>query len=162
MLMVVVAISAILIHFAIVALGVLAAALMDDTYYSASRTIEKTWQAGPSPRIEVDLFEGYINVVQGTDGQVSAVIEPSSVTKVSQAAADAALDDITISAVQQGDTIRITTRSSTVMSQLKADIELRVPPDASLDLLTGHGYIYIGKTCAGRTGLASSRTRPSH
>ena len=131
--------------------------LLDDIYYRADKTVVYEWEAGPSPIVEVDLYEGYINVIQSHDGRVSATLTPFAVTKKSQAAAEAALDDIKISAVQVGDTIRIKTTKApeVVMSQLKADIELRVPPDASLNLLTGHGYIYIGKAFVG-ANLTSS------
>ena len=128
--------------------------ILDDTYYMARRHVTKAWEVGPSPRVEVNLCEGYITVVQSTDGRVSATISPFAVTKISQAAADAALDDIAITARQQGDTIRIETTKAPrfPMSQLKADIELRIPPDARLDLTTGHGYIYIGKAYRGPYG----------
>jgi hypothetical protein len=135
------------IVLAVVSLLVGGAILFDDTYYPANKTVVYAWDAGPSPIVEVDLYEGYINVIQSHDGRVSARLTPFAVTKESQAATEAALGEIKISATQVGDTIRIKTTKApeVVMSQLKADIELRVPPDASLDLLTGHGYIYIGK-----------------
>jgi hypothetical protein len=125
--------------------------LLDDIYYRADKSVSFEWKAGPSPIVEVDLYEGYINVIQSHDGGVSATLTPFAVTKKSQAAAEAALGDIKISAAKVGNTIRIKTTKDpkVVMSQLKADIELRVPPDASLNLLTGHGYIYIGKSFVG-------------
>jgi hypothetical protein len=128
--------------------------ILDDTHYVARRHVTKAWKVGPSPSVEVSLCEGYITVVQSTDGRVSATLSPFAVTKVSEAAANAALDDIAITATQQGDTIRISTITAPrfPMSQLKADIELRIPPDARLDLTTGHGYIYIGKAYRGPYG----------
>jgi hypothetical protein len=149
-----VAVVAAVIPLAGIALLIVGVSLLDDTYYPARKTSTYTWNAGQSPKVEVNLDEGYIKVVQSTDGRVTAVVTPFAVTKVSQAAADAALGDISISATQDGDTIRIKIAKApkVVMSQLKADIELRVPFDASLDLLTGHGYIYIGKTWGGPNG----------
>ncbi len=128
--------------------------LDDDTYYASGRSVTKSWVVGASPKVEVKLFEGYITVVQSTDGRVSATLSPFAVTKASQAAADLALDDIAIVATQEGDTIRIATTNAPrfPMSQLKADIELCIPPGARLDLVTGHGYIYIGKAWRGPHG----------
>jgi hypothetical protein len=123
------------------------AAVLDDTYYPAQHRITRSWDAGPDPRVEIDVFAGYLNVVQSTDGRVSAKITTSGAYKHSQARADAAVNGVVISATRDGATIRIRATNPQKLRayQLRTDVELRVPPEASVDLLTGHGYIHIGQ-----------------
>ncbi len=42
---------------------------------------------------------------------------------------------------------------------VKTDVELCVPPGASLDLLTGHGYVHIGQYLGGPHG-SQGTSRP--
>ena len=135
-------------------ISLLANLLADDVYYQALRTESISWDVGTDPAIIVDFFDGYISVVQSTDGKVTAVIKRIAVTKGSQSAADAALGLIGVSKSREGDTIRIATRPALTVraSQLQADVELRVPEYARLELLTGEGYIYIGHRWGGPSG----------
>jgi hypothetical protein len=41
-------------------------------------SVTKSWDPGPAPKIDVDLYAGYISVVQSTDGRLSAVITTSA------------------------------------------------------------------------------------
>ncbi len=128
--------------------------VLDDSFYAAEKKITKNWDAGPAPRVSVDVFAGYIDVVQSTDGQVSAVITTSAIFKNSRDGADAAVNGIAISAAHEEDKIRIraTNPSKTRATALRTDVELRVPPGASLDLLTGEGYVHIGQHLGGPNG----------
>lgn len=128
--------------------------LLDDTFPSAMKSVTKTWNAGPAPRIEVDLYGGYISAVQSTDGRVSAVITTSSIFKNSQAGADAAVAGIVLTTDHEGDTIRIraTNPLNPPAFSLRTDVALRVPPGTGLDLLTGHGYIHIGQCLPSPSG----------
>lgn len=128
--------------------------LLDDTFPSAMKSITKTWDAGPAPRIEVDLYGGYISAVQSTDGRVSAVITTSAIFKNSQAGADAAVAGVVLTMDHEGDRIRIraTSPPNHRAFSLRTDIALQVPPGASLDLLTGHGYIHIGQCLPSPSG----------
>jgi hypothetical protein len=130
------------------------AAGCDDSFDPAVRSITKTWDAGPAPKVHVDLFAGYIDVVQSTDGEVSAVITTSGVFKNSQGGPDAALNGIAISATHEGDTIHIgaTNPCNLYAIHLRTDVSLRVPPGASLDLLTGQGFFHIGQCLGGPNG----------
>src|SRR3954469_11564584 len=65
----------------------LAEALHDDPYH-ASGAIRRDWALGPAPTITVDLFEGDIRVLPSADDRISAEIQSSVVTKISQEAAD--------------------------------------------------------------------------
>jgi hypothetical protein len=130
--------------------------LLDDTYYPAVVSITKAWDTGPAPKIDVDLYGGYISVVQSTDGQVSAVITTSAAFKNSQAGADAAVNGVAVAADHDGDTIRIRAANPRNLRafNLQTDVALRVPPGASLDLVTGHGYIHIGQCLPSPAGGA--------
>ena len=110
-------------------------------------SMTKTWDAGPAPKIDVDLYGGYISAVQSTVGRVSAVITTSAAFKNSQAGADAAVNGVSISADHEGDTIRIRATNPRNLSafNLRTDVALCVPPGASLDLATGHGYVHVGQ-----------------
>ncbi len=149
--MILVAVVASSISLSNFALMTLFSVLLDDEHFVSRRSNSFAWDAGSSPRILVELDEGYITVHQSVDGKVRARLDRFAVTKLSQSAADAALEDISCSATREDGEIRITTiRYPTIRAgQLKADIVLEVPPDASLDLLTSHGYIYIGKKWEG-------------
>lgn len=123
------------------------AGMADDSYYPAEKKMSKTWNAGRAPNVSVDLFAGYINVVQSIDDRVSAVFSTTAAFKHSQAGANAAVNGILISNDHEGGTIRIRATNPRNLRALhpRTDVELRVPPGASLDLLTGHGYIHIGR-----------------
>ncbi len=151
----------VLIPFLTFVIGMSLPAFLGEKYHTARRVDALDWDAGPSPTVAVDLFEGYITVAQATDGRVSARLTRFAVTKESQAAADAALDGIALAATREGDAIRIkttTTRTRGKLSQWKADIELRVPPDAAVDLTTGHGSIFLGKVYEGAYGANLATT----
>jgi hypothetical protein len=151
--MAVVAGSAVLIWVAMIT-PVFLAFVIDDTFYAATKKITKKWDAGPAPKVSVDVFAGYINVIQSEDGQVSAVVTTSTTWKISQASADAAVKGIAISAVHEEDTIRICSTNPSNMLGLRTDVELRVPPGASIELVTGHGYVHIGQCLGGPNGNA--------
>ncbi len=150
--MIAVAFTAVLIWLARITVQYLATSL--DTYYPEEKRVTNSWDAGPYPKVKVDLFAGYINVVQSTDGQVSAVITTSTVFKNSEAGAEAAVNGIIVTAVREHDTIsiRATNPLNTQAVSLRTDVELRVPPEASLDVVTRHGYVHVGQYLGGPNG----------
>jgi hypothetical protein len=150
--MAVVAVTAILFWLARISPAFLA--MLDDTFDSATSSFTTRWDAGAAPTIEVDIYGGYISVVQSTDGRVSAVITTSAIVKNSQAGADAAVDGVVLTTDHLGDTIRIraTNPRNPPAFSLTTDVALRVPPGARLDLVTGHGYIHIGQCLPGPNG----------
>jgi hypothetical protein len=126
--------------------------VVGDRFFSTQRSAGEAWDAGPVPRIDVELYSGNISAVQSTDGRVSAVITTTAVVRDSQAGADAAANSIALQTDRDGHTIRIRAanpRNSPALS-LRTDLALRVPEGASLDLLTGHGYIHIGQCLPSR------------
>jgi hypothetical protein len=151
--MAVVAVAAVLVWLTRVSL-VFLAGMADNTYYPAEKKMAKTWSAGLAPKVDVDVFAGYIDVIQSADGRVSAAISTSASFRNSQAGADAAVNGIVISADQEGNTIRIRASNPGNLRafNLQTNVELRVPPGASLDLLTGDGDIHVGQCLGGPHG----------
>lgn len=126
----------------------------DDMYYRAQIREELSWTAGPSPRIVVELSDGNISVVQSVGETVTSVLDRFAVAELSQSAAAAAASAIQVSTTQNGDTIRITIRPDPKVRacQLWANLELRVPNGAKLDLLTENGQIFVGQYKGGPNG----------
>jgi len=93
-------------------------------------------------------------VVQSTDGRVSAVITTSAIFKNSQAGAEAAVNGVALSTDHEGETIHIRATNPRKLRafNLQTDVALRVPPGASLDLVTGHGYVHIGQCLPSPSG----------
>ncbi len=147
--------SAVLIWVAML-IPVFFAFLINRTFcaYGATKKITKKWDAGPAPKVSVDVFAGHINVIQSADGQVSAVVTTSTTFKISQAGADAEVNGIAISAVHEEDkiSIRATDPLNTRAAGVRTDVELRVPPGASIELVTGHGYVHVGQRLGGPNG----------
>jgi hypothetical protein len=146
--MVAVAVIAILISFWISAVEFETLIINGPPNYRASQKVVKTWEVGPSPRVEVAvLLNGIINVVQSEEGTVSAALTLEVNDCETQAAAAAYLNKIPISATQEDGAIRIKVIGSTWNSlhRQKADVELRVPLGASLELQS-QGRILVGKT----------------
>ena len=131
-------------------IGMTFLALPDASYHSARQTETFTWDAGSAPAVAVDLDGGSITVAQGTGGRVEAKLTKLAVTKVSQAAADAALGGVRVVATRDGGAIRLKTTLAAPpgLAQFRADLELRVPPESSVDLRTAHGSVSIGKVYA--------------
>jgi hypothetical protein len=70
---------------AIVALGLASLPLLvdllsDDGPFHAISRVTKSWNCEPRPPVTVDVFEGSIEVLPSTDGQVSAEIMCVSIT----------------------------------------------------------------------------------
>ena len=63
--MTLVAVTAVLIWLATMVPAFLDA-VIDDSFYGAEKMITKTWNPGPTPKVNIDLFAGYIDVVQST------------------------------------------------------------------------------------------------
>jgi hypothetical protein len=117
----------------------------DDPFH-AIRMVKKSWNAGPSPSITVDLFEGSIQVVPSKDGLITAEVTTSAVTKQTQSVADRAIDTIDLSFNHMGDSLRIKAGGASEPGIKKtADLKLYVPSGVDLDLRTGRGCIYVGR-----------------
>jgi hypothetical protein len=97
---------------AVVAVGlaslpVLVDLLSDDGPFNAVSRVTRSWNCEYPPSITVDVFEGSIDVLPSSDGQVSAKIMCGSVTPRSHWPADRALITIDVTTSRQGNDIQI-------------------------------------------------------
>src|SRR5262249_6897490 len=124
---------------------------LNDTYYFSSREFERTWDAGPSPEVLVDIFQGRIGVLRAEDDKVTARVCPHVTTKESQAAADRVSSAIHLAISQEAGIIRIRALRPPGLSAYRMDVDvvLRVPRDARLDLHTSQGDIWVGQAYVG-------------
>ena len=126
-------------------------ASINDTVYFSFREYEKSWDAGPSPDILVDIFTGRINVGRATDSKVTVRVRSFAGTKESQAAADRACAAVRVEMTQHEGTIRIVALRPPSFSiyRIETDVELCVPCGARLDLHTRRGDIRVGEVYNG-------------
>jgi DUF4097 and DUF4098 domain-containing protein YvlB len=102
--------------------------------------VTKEFAAAAAPRIVVDTFNGSIHAERGVDNQVRAVI-----TKVgsgaTEADAQADLANIEITALQEGNTIRITAKRAGDLhfGNSEASVDVTVPASSGLELMTSNG-----------------------
>jgi hypothetical protein len=119
--------------------------------YAAVRSISKNWSLANNPSIEVDLFEGSIQVLPSGDRRTSATITVAAVSKYSQAAADEMLGAIKADLIAREDKLKITlccTRDETSVTKA-IDVKIYVPKAAKLDLQTRRGEIRVGQDYVG-------------
>jgi hypothetical protein len=88
--------------------------LSDDGPFHAISRVTRSWNCKSPPSITVDVFEGSVNVVPSSDGQVSAEILCVSVTSRSQWSADRALNTIHVATSQRGNDIEILAAGASV------------------------------------------------
>jgi hypothetical protein len=99
----------------------------DDPYHAIS-TVRKSWVAGTSPSITLDVFEGMIQVLPSSDGMIRAELTSVAVTKISQSAANKAIGSIDWSDHQRNDYLRITAKGASRSGvQYQNHIKLEVP-----------------------------------
>jgi hypothetical protein len=124
--------------------------------YNVVQRRSKRWQCGAAPNITVDVLEGFIEVLPGSHGSVSAEFSLVTVTKRSQWAADKASERLILSTSQHGDSIAIATDgASTPQGWLHSYITnqttviLHVPDGVHLNLRVRKGRIAVGETVSG-------------
>jgi RNA polymerase sigma factor (sigma-70 family) len=107
--------------------------------------VTKSFKTGKTPSLELELFNGRIEVVTDADGAVNA-----RVTKQSQAdtraEAEEALKNIEVAMTQEQDTVRISARrleQKNWQRQEGAWAEVHVPPGAVLNMRTSNGPIKL-------------------
>jgi hypothetical protein len=117
----------------------------EDPFNATRDPIRKVWDAGPHASVAVDLFEGWIWVVPGGDGEVAVEIKATVYTKQSQAAADRALRAIKFELHREGDSIKIAAKGrSAIGIDHSIFAKISVPNGVDLDLRTGRGNIDVG------------------
>ena len=124
--------------------------------FTAEETVSQSYTPGATPRVIVEMFNGGVDVVTGSDNTVTV-----DVTKrgggISQAAAQDDLQNVLVTFAQDGDTIRVTAKRTDQpvdIGNTGASAKLRVPDGAILDLHSSNGPI----TTSGPLGDVKAET----
>ena len=111
--------------------------------FTAEETVTQSFTPAASPRIVVEMFNGSVDVVTGSDNTVKVdVIKRGG--GVSQQAAEDDLKNVEVTLTQDGDTIRVVAKRADQRVDIGnsgASVKLRVPTGASLDLRSSNGPI---------------------
>jgi DUF4097 and DUF4098 domain-containing protein YvlB len=110
---------------------------------TAEETVSQSFDMGVSPRIVVETFNGRIDVKAGAEGRVAVDVVKRG-AGFSQTEAEADLQNVEVTMIQEGDTLRIVARrtdSALVTGNSGASVDLSVPPGSSLDLRSSNGNI---------------------
>jgi DUF4097 and DUF4098 domain-containing protein YvlB len=108
----------------------------------ASRVEQRSFDVPAQSAVVVETFNGEIHVAAAAGNKVEAKITRIG-SGADQQAAEADLENVQVAAGQDGKTVRIIARrtGSKLFGSSGANIDLKVPPDASLKLTTSNGEI---------------------
>jgi hypothetical protein len=124
--------------------------------FTAEETVTQSFTTAGQPRLVVEMFNGTIDVVTGSDSAVKIdVIKRGG--GGTQADAEADLQNVEVTMTQDGDTIRVTAQRTDRRIDIGnsgASAKLRVPEGAILDLRSSNGPI----TSSGPVGDAKAQT----
>ena len=111
--------------------------------FTAEETVTQSFTPGAAPRLVVEMFNGSVDVVTGSDNTVKVdVIKRGG--GMSQQAAKDDLKNVEVTLTQDGDTIRVVARrtdQAVNIGNTGASAKLRVPAGAILDLRSSNGPI---------------------
>jgi RNA polymerase sigma factor (sigma-70 family) len=126
-----------------------------DRRFRAEETITKSFKTKGTARLEVQTFNGPIEVKIGDKGAVKATVVKSTREK-SEEAAKEDLKNVEVTMAQEGDTVRVTARPAEPKSpgERGAAVEVEVPPETVLDLRTDNGPVKVN----GATGDVTADT----
>jgi RNA polymerase sigma factor (sigma-70 family) len=122
----------------------------------AREIVSKSFKTGNKPVVNLEVFNGGIDVVAGEENKVEIQITKES-RALSEDRAKEALAHIQVTASQDGDAISVQAKKDNEArssDQLSAAAKVRVPPGAALTLNTSNGPV----TVKGGTGTAQIRT----
>ena len=102
--------------------------------------IEKRFEVGPSPKIEVEAFEGAVRVDRGRSDEVSCRIELEA-QGPTEAEARRNLEHVR--AIVSGDSETVRVLVSRLRGHGRASIRLEVPDDARLRIATRNGRVRV-------------------
>ena len=102
-------------------------------------TLSEDFKTTDTPTIVIDTFNGSIDVTRGSDDQVQVDVTKRASGR-DHAAAEAALNSIQVSMIQDDNTLSITAeRLDRAPGNFGADVVIAVPADADLNLTTSNG-----------------------
>lgn len=109
--------------------------------FTAEETVTQSFTSAASPRIVVEMFNGSVDVVAGSDNTVKVdVIKRGG--GASQADAEDDLKNVEVTMTQDGDTVRVVAKRTdrrVDIGNSGASAKLRVPEGAILDLRSSNG-----------------------
>ncbi len=124
--------------------------------FTAEETVTQSFTAGAQPRLVVEMFNGSIDVVTGSDNTVKVDVVKRG-GGLSQQAAEDDLKNVEVTITQDGDTIRVVAKRTDQRVDIGnsgASAKLRVPNGAILDLHSSNGPI----TTSGQVSDIKART----
>jgi len=111
--------------------------------FTAEETVTQSFTTAAAPRLVVEMFNGSVDVVTGSDNTVKVdVIKRGG--GLSQQAAKDDLNNVEVTMTQDGDTIRVVAKRADQRVDIGnsgASAKLRVPNGAILDLRSSNGPI---------------------
>lgn len=109
----------------------------------ATATEQRSFEVSAAPVVIVETFNGPIKATVGTEGKVEASIKRIG-SGTTMEAAEADLKNVHVEFTQDGATVRIVaTRSgSPAFSSSAAEVEIKVPAQATLSLTTSNGELH--------------------
>jgi hypothetical protein len=111
--------------------------------FTAEETVSQSFAPDGTARLVVEMFNGSVDVVTGSDNTVQVDVLKRG-GGVSQQAAEDDLKNVEVTITQDGDTIRVVAKRTDQRVDLGnsgASARLRVPEGAILDLRTSNGTI---------------------
>jgi DUF4097 and DUF4098 domain-containing protein YvlB len=111
--------------------------------FTAEETVTQSFTPGGTPRLVVEMFNGGIDVVTGSDNTVKIDVLKRG-GGISQQAAEDDLKNVEVTLIQDGDTIRVVAKRAdrrVDIGNSGASAKLRVPNGAILDLRSSNGAI---------------------
>ena len=124
--------------------------------FTADETVSQSFTAAQTPHIVVQMFNGGIDVVTGSDNTIRVDVTKRGGGNSQQAAQDD-LKNVEVTMTQEGDTIRVVAQRTdrrVDIGNSGASARLRVPSGSTLDLRTSNS----GITTSGPTGDAKVDT----
>jgi DUF4097 and DUF4098 domain-containing protein YvlB len=126
--------------------------------FTASETESKSFTTRGATRVVVDMFNGGIEVVAGTDAAVKVDVEKRGGGDTPEAA-KADLKNVAVTMEQSGDTITVAAKRTDTQVDIGnsgASAVLRVPAGAVVELRTGNGKVSVSGPVGKATAVTSN------
>jgi DUF4097 and DUF4098 domain-containing protein YvlB len=103
---------------------------------SESARLERTFEVGESPSLQIDNFAGSVTVVAGARGEISVVA-------VKKASPGANLDRIEVQITERQGGLVIQTKKPATLGNASVNLEVMTPDDTRLDVHNGAGSVSV-------------------